>query len=552
MNKALDNSSYLSNPNLKPANVKIPFTKEHTTEWIRCYNDPIYFIKNYYRIVHVDRGLINFEPYEYQLRMANNTINRRHVIAKWPRQSGKTTVMAALLLWYVLFNKNFTVAILAHKFDQAQEILSRIKYAYEFIPKWMQQGIVEWNKRSIELENNSKIFADATTASSIRGRSINILYLDEFAFVEKNVAEKFFSSVYPTISSGKTTKLIITSTPQGLNYFYRLWKNSELGRNDYHRLEINWWDTPGRDEKWKEETLRALNGDERKFEEEYGCSFLGSSKTLISAKVLEKMVPDAPIKTNEQGVRIYFEPIPGHSYIITVDTSRGLQGDYSAFTVFDVTNYPFKIAALYRNNEIMPLVFPNIIHTFGSYYNNAYILVERNDIGEQVANILQLDLENEYLLYTTSRGRRGQQITFDMVSKSTLPGVMTSKTTKKIGCVSLKTLVESNKLLVNDFDLIEELSRFSENDKGSWEAEDGHDDLVMTCVLFAWLSTQAFMQNIQDLSVRKVLENEKRQEFQEQMAPVGVVNYHDSDIFDEVVDLTLPDNYQDFDEFLRS
>ena len=229
--------SYLGNPNLKGPGVKIEFTKEQVEEYVKCANDPIYFIKHYIKIVTLDKGLVPFELYDYQEDIVSKIHNNRYVIAKLPRQSGKSTTVIAYILHYILFNQNMSVAILANKQTTAREMLSRLKLAYEYLPTWLQQGILEWNKGSIQLENGSKILASSTSASAVRGGSYNMLFLDEFAFVPGNIAEEFFSSVFPTITSGVSTKVLLISTPNGLNMFYKLWKGAtkkegDPGKND--------------------------------------------------------------------------------------------------------------------------------------------------------------------------------------------------------------------------------------------------------------------------------------------------------------------------------
>lgn len=271
------NDEYHGNKHLKKSDVVHSFTPNEVREYAKCARDPEYFIRTYVKIVHVDRGLISFDPYIYQSEIIQKSINNRFVICKLPRQAGKTTAIVGLMLHYLLFNEDYSIAILAHKLVQAQEILSRIQLAYENLPKWLQQGVVEWNKRNIELENGCKILASSTTSSAVRGGSFNLIYLDEFAFVPNNMQEKFFSSTYPTISSGKTTKVLITSTPNGLNLFYKLWRDSELGRNDYQRVSVHWSDVPGRDEAWKEETIRNTSAEQFRVEFESV-----TSETLIN------------------------------------------------------------------------------------------------------------------------------------------------------------------------------------------------------------------------------------------------------------------------------
>lgn len=527
------NEVYLGNRNLKRSYVPIEWTQENLREYLRCARDPYYFISNYVKIINVDKGLVPFTPFEYQKNIIELATKERFVICKMPRQVGKTTVVAAIILHYVLFNENYSVAILANKEAQAIEILGRIQLAYEHLPKWLQQGIIEWNKKSVELENGSKIVASSTASNAIRGTSQNLVYLDEFAFVANHIQESFFSSVYPTISSGETTKVLITSTPNGLNLFYKLWKDSEEGRNSYHRIDVHWSDVPGRDEKWKEETIR--NTSERQFRQEFETEFLGSSNTLIDGAKLRTLVYMNPVKMKGD-IKIYYEsiiskrspPQAGRLYCITVDTSRGVDGDYSAFVVFDITEMPFKIAATYKSNQVPVQLYPSFVKQAAEYYNNAIVLVETNDIGGQVADILHDDLEYENVLYTSSSKKTGQYITMGF-STGSVKGVRTTTTVKRVGCSTLKTLIESDKLEVNDFDLIEELSRFSQ--KGSsYEAEDGHDDLVMCCVLFAWLTTQLYFKEHANNDIRQNLYKDQQQFIEDELTPFGIVDSGDYEV----------------------
>lgn len=515
--------AYLGNQNLKRSNVKISWTPEQVQEWMKCASDPEYFIEKYIKIVNVDKGLINFDLYDYQKDIVELSVKERFVICKMPRQCGKTTTLVGIMLWYVLFHETYNIAILAHKQAQAREILSRIQLAYEHLPKWLQQGIVEWNKGNIELENGSKILASATSSSAIRGGSFNLVYLDEFAFVENNMQESFFASVYPTISSGETTKVLITSTPNGLNMFYKLWTDSEEGKNDYHRIDVHWSQVPGRDEKWKADTIR--NTSEEQFRVEFECEFIGSSNTLISASKLRLLRAIAPEASNPD-TRIFMQPVAGRQYVTVVDTARGVQGDYSAFVIFDVSELPYRVVATYRNNMISPLLYPNMVYQLSKHYNNAYALIETNDIGEQIANILHHDLEYENVLTTVNNGRSGQVISPGF-GQATRMGVKTSKQVKRIGCMGLKTQIESDKLLLNDDRILYEIFRFV-NIGDSYEAEEGHDDLVMCCVLFAWAMEQTYMKELTSVDLRLRLEQENEDAMDDNMLPFGIISRGDT------------------------
>jgi len=402
----LDNtSSYLGNPLLKRANVSVEWTEETISEYQKCMEDPLYFVQNYIKIVSLDEGVIPFDLFPFQKEIIGTIHNNRFTICKLPRQSGKTTTLVAYILHYVLFNSNINVAILANKAATARDILARLQLAYENLPKWLQQGVLSWNKGSLELENGSRIVASATSSSAVRGGSYNMIFLDEFAFVPHNIAEDFFSSVYPTISSGKSTKVVIISTPNGMNLFYKLWSDAENQINSYVPIEVHWSEIPGRDEKWKTETIANTSAEQ--FSREFECNFLGSTNTLIHPTKIRTMAYRNPIKSNV-GLDVYENPIEGNTYFLVADVARGLSNDYSAFIVFDVTTVPYKISAKYRNNEIKPMLFPNIISEIAKAYNTAHVLVEVNDIGEQVAHALQFDLE--YGGSTGSQNLKSSQI----------------------------------------------------------------------------------------------------------------------------------------------
>ncbi len=512
---------YLGNPNLKKANVPTNFTPKQVKEFIKCSQDPVHFIQNYIKIVSLDKGLVPFDMYDFQVDMVKKFDEDRFNIAKLPRQSGKSTIVTSYLLWYVIFNDNVNVAILANKAATAREMLGRLQLSYENLPKWMQQGIVGWNKGSLELENGSKILAASTSASAVRGMSFNVIFLDEFAFIPNHIADQFFSSVYPTISSGKSTKVIIISTPHGMNMFYKLWHDAERGKNEYTTTEVHWSQVPGRDAKWKEQTI--ANTSEEQFRVEFECEFLGSVDTLISASKLRTMTYEDPLTSN-QGLDVYEKPEEGNQYTITVDVARGVTKDYSAFTVIDTSTIPYKLVAKYRNNTIKPLLFPNIIHQVACAYNHAYVLVEVNDIGAQIGDILQFDLEYDNLLMSAMRGRAGQVIGQGFSGTKVQLGVKMSTTVKKQGCSNLKQLLEDDKLLLNDYDIISELTTFIQKGQ-AWEAEDGcNDDLAMCLVIFSWLATSDYFKELHDSDVRARMYKEQREGIEQDMAPFGFVD----------------------------
>ena len=513
---------YLGNSLLKRADVQHNFTKEEIEEYIKCRDDILYFLETYAKIVHVDEGLIPFKLYPFQRELINTITNNRNVIVKTGRQVGKSTTTLGWLLHYVLFNQSKTVGILANKAATARELLSRIQIAYQHLPKFLQQGLKEWNKGSLELENGSKIIASSTSSSAIRGFSFSTILLDEFAHVQRHIADEFIRSVYPTISSGKETKVIIVSTPNGFNMFYKYWNDAENGTNDFVPFKVHWTAVPDRDKKWKNKIESTIGSDA--FRQEYEAEFLGSSNTLVSYEKLQEFSYNNPLYTKSD-VDVFEEVISTHSYIITVDVARGQGMDYSAFTVFDITEIPYKIVAKYRSNVVAPLVFPNIINIIGKKYNDAYILIEVNDIGSQVSDVLHHDLEYENLFSTAWYGRHGQQLSgFVGGKRDSQFGVRTTKSMKKIGCSNLKALIEDDKLLIPDYDIISELTTFVSK-ADSFSAEEGaNDDLVMTLVLFAWLVDQQYFKELSSQNIRDNLYKNQLSELDDLTTPFGIID----------------------------
>jgi hypothetical protein len=512
---------YLGNPLLKKANTKIEFTEEQVLEWIKCSEDPAYFARNYIKIVTLDRGLSDFDMYPFQEKMIKTFHNNRFTICKLPRQSGKSTIVVSYLLHYAIFNDNTNIAILANKASTARDLLDRLQTGYENLPKWLQQGVISWNKGSMELENKSKITAASTSASSIRGGTYNIIFLDEFAFVPNTVADNFFSSVYPVITSGKSSKVIVVSTPYGMNHFYRLWDDAQTSKNDYVPIEVHWTDVPGRDEEFKRSTI--ANTSESQWRQEFECLFLGSSDTLISGPVLNRLTFHTP-KVSNASLDVYEDPQEDHTYVVTVDVARGVEKDYSAFIVVDVSQFPHKVVAKYRNNKIRPILFPQIIKEVAVSYNNAYVLCEVNDVGDQVAAGLHYDLEYSNILMSSMRGRAGQILGQGFSGKKVQLGVKMSKTTKKVGCLNLKTLIEDNKVIFNDFEIINELTTFIQKGN-SFEAEEGrNDDLVMCLVMYSWLILQDYFKELTDQDIRKKIYEEQKNQVEQDMSPFGFVD----------------------------
>ena len=525
---------YLGNQNLKEAGIDIQFTEEQVIEYMKCAKDPVYFIEKYIKVVSLDEGLVPFKLYDFQEDMVQTVHENRFTIAKLPRQSGKSTTMVAYMLHYIMFNQNMNVAILANKQSVAKDILSRLQLTYEYLPLWLQQGIVEWNKASIKLENGSKIIASSTSSSAIRGGSYNAILLDEFAHVPTNIAEEFFNSVYPTISAGQETKVIMISTPNGLNMFYYYWKGAtkkpgESGKNEYIPIEVQWNEVPQypggplRDEKWKEDTIANTSAEQ--FQQEFICDFLGSQNTLISSAKLRTMNWITPKTKDADGLWIYEEPKEDRDYFITVDTARGQGKDYSAFVVVDTTEMPYKLVARYRNNTVSPMVYPTVIRAVATKYNNAGVLIEINDIGGQVADILHEDLEYENVLMTAYRGRAGQVMNggFGGNRSQSQLGVRTTTPVKKLGCSLLKSLIEEDKFIIEDMDIINELITFVAK-KNSFEADDGHtDDLAMCLVLFAWMTRQDYFKSLTDSDVRTQIYEDQIREIEDDLLPFGFI-----------------------------
>ncbi|CAB4127002.1 large terminase protein [uncultured Caudovirales phage] len=511
--------TYNSNPQLKAANVPVQYTQEQVQEYIKCKNDPVYFIKNYVKIITLDCGLVPFVLFDYQVEFILTIHENRRSIGMFPRQHGKTTTVAAYLVWYSIFNNSTTVAILANKAAAAREVMSRYQMMYEELPVWLQHGIIEWNKGSIALENKSKVFISATTTSGIRGKSVNLLYIDELSSVSNTVAEEFFASTYPTISSGKSSKVIITSTPIGFNHFWRMWDGAEKEINGFIPKRVEYWEHPDHDEKWALEQKELLG--EVKYNQEVLMHFLGSSYTLVPGDNLSKLSASQPVLSRD-GVDIYEEPDKSKNYVMTVDVAKGVGGDYSIIQVMDITDIPYKQVAKYRNNTISPLLFPNIIHKIARDYNNAHILIEIN-ISEQVAHILHYELEYENMLLVNKSQKglnRGQVVGGGFGNKPQL-GVQTDKKVKRIGCNNLKSLIVENKLLINDLDTIAELSTFIEV-RDSYAADDGyHDDLVMGLVIFAWLTTQPYFKELNNVELRQVMYQNQMRMIEEELTPFG-------------------------------
>lgn len=530
---------YNGNQNLKRSNQAIEWTPELVSEYVKCSEDPIYFIESYMKIININSGLVSFKLYDYQKNMVLAMKENRFNIVATARQAGKSTVTCGFILWYIIFHADKTVALLANKGETAREILGRVQLAYEHLPRWLQHGVKEWNKGSFELENNSRVIATATSASAIRGYSINLLFIDEAAFIEN--WDTFFTSVYPTISSGTESKIILVSTPNGLNHFYSIWINAKEDRNGYNPIQVMWDAVPGRDEKWQKDTLASMNFDTEKFQQEYCVEFMGSSGTLIAGWKLKELVHQTPLNTKD-GLAVYKAPIAGHRYAVIVDVSEGRSLDYSAFHVIDVTQMPYQQVSVYRNNLITPLDYAEVVHRLAIAYNKAPVLVEVNNMGAQVSHSLHYDFEYDNILFTENNGRNGKKISSGFGAAVDM-GVRTTVPVKANGCSLLKLLIEQNQLVINDFHTIEELSRFSKKGK-SYEAEPGaHDDLVMGLVLFGWLSEQQYFKDYTDINTLMRLRDKTDDEIMQDLSPFGFIDDGRDDDLQEVIDMTPRGNW---------
>lgn len=516
----LNSLTFRNNPALKPAGAQVSYTEEMVKEWIKCRDDPIYFIENYVNVVHPDKGVVLMKLHPYQKRMIMAYHNNRRVIGMTARQMGKTTTAAAYFVYYILFNQRKQVAILANKQATADEIMDRIRLAYESLPKWIQSGVKVWNRRSIELENGCKCFSAATSSSGVRGKTINILYIDEIAFVENNLADSFFTAVYPTITASKDSKVIMTSTPNGFNHFYKFWSEAEKGINGFYPVRAHWYEMPGRDQKWYNEQSAALG--EMKAAQELDAEFLGSSMQLLTASTLSRLSYKLPIKEYDgqyKGLKIYEEPKAGHAYVCTVDVSRGRHLDSSAFFIFDVTSLPYKPVASYNNNEVPPMMYAGIVFQMAKNYNEAYTLIEINDVGAQVADIMYSEFEYENMFWTKAGDQVGK------TGADPYPGIRTTKKTKRIGCANLKDLIEKEKLDIWDFTVIKELSTFVQSKSGSYEADEGfHDDAVMCHVLFAWLVAQPWFKDLTNSDIRKSMYDRMMADMEDDLSPMLLFN----------------------------
>ena len=497
---------YLGNPNVKRDGVETEFSREQIIEYQKCMQDPAYFARTYVKIISLDEGLVPFNLYPYQEKMFKHFKDNRFSIVLACRQSGKSISSVVYLLWYACFHPEKTIAILANKGAVAREMLARITLALENLPFFLQPGCKALNKGSIEFSNNSKIIASATSGSSIRGLSINLLFLDEFAFVENDA--QFYTSTYPVVSAGKDTQIVITSTANGVgNIYHKLWEGAVQKTNEFKPFRVDWWDVPGRDDKWKQETIS--NTSELQFEQEFGNTFHGRGNTLIDANHLLSQVSVEP-QLIKENVFIYHQPKKEHEYVMTVDVAKGRNQDYSTFTVLDVTTTPFEQVAVFRDNSISPMLLPDIIYKYANYYNKAYVVIESNDQGAVVCNGLYYDLEYENMFVESS-------------IKANALGATMTKRVKRIGCSSAKDLIEQKKLKINDSQTIVEMSTFVSRGNTYMAVAPNHDDLMMNLVLFAWFTTTDIFQSLTNIDMKDMLYKERLKAIQDDMLPFGYV-----------------------------
>ena len=513
--KSKHDTHYLGNPHVKKDGIQEDWTQEKVAEYAKCMSDPAHFAINHLKIINLNDGLVPFELYPYQEEMFNHFNSNRFTVVLACRQSGKSISSVAYLLWYAIFHPEKTVAVLANKGATAREMLSRVTLMLENLPFYLQPGCKVLNKGSIEFSNNSKIFAAATSGSSIRGQSVNLLFLDEFAFVER--AAEFYTSTYPVVSSGKDTKVIITSTANGIgNPFHKIWEGAVQGVNEYKPFRVDWWDVPGRDEAWKEETIS--NTSKIQFDQEFGNTFFGTGDTLINAETLLNLKASRPKRILEGGdLFVYDEPRKGSQYVMCVDVSKGRGQDYSTFNVIDISSRPFKQVAVYRNNLISPLLFPDIIYKWATSYNQAYVVIESNDAGQLVCTGLYHEREYE-------------NVHMSSTVKSSGIGVEMTRRTKRLGCSGFKDLLEERKLEVVDENTILEISTF-EAKGNSYEAKDGnHDDLVMNLVMLGFLVQTTFFAEMTDIDVRKMMFDQRMKEIEEDVPPFGFKSQPEEEI----------------------
>ena len=506
-------TNYLGNPNVRGADVEHPWTKAELLEYKKCLVDPKYFAKKYCKVIHLDKGLIPFNLYPYQEKMFDSFTDNRFNIVLACRQSGKSIAVVAYLLWYAIFKGEQVVGVLANKNAIAREMLARITLMLENLPFFLQPGCTILNKGSIGFSNNSRIIAAATSSSSIRGMSLNLVYLDEFAFVEN--ATEFYTSTYPVISSGKTSKIIITSTANGIgNMFHKLYEGAIQGTNEFKSIRVDWWDVPERDDKWKQMTVE--NTSQLQFDQEFGNSFHGTGNTLITADILLALRAMEP-EEYQSNVKIWDQPKEGHTYQMFVDVSRGRGQDYSTFTVIDVSENPFVQVCTYRDNMISPLLFPDMIYKYATHYNECYVVVESNDAGQVVCNGLYYDLEYENVFVES------------MIKANAIGVTMTAKT-KRIGCSNIRDIMAQHKLIIKDEETIREMSTFVAKGSSYQADHNAHDDLMMNLVMFGWFTSTPFFAESTDVNMKHMLYQQKVKQLEDEVIPVGNMPSYDEEV----------------------
>ena len=526
--------SYHSKPHFKSSGVEFDFTKEQASEVIRCASDPVYFIRKYIKIIHPDKGLCDFDLYKFQENLVRLMAKERFLIAKIARQSGKTTTAVGYLLWYILNHDYVNCAILANKERTARDILKKLKLAFENLPAFLQAGIVRWNENDIELDNGSKILAAATSPSAIRGGTFNIVFLDEFAFVPDNMAQDFYTSVYPALTAGKTTKIFVISTPNGMNLFHKMWVQATATdakeRSKFKAFAVRWDDVPGRDEEWVAETKANMASPED-WRQEYECEFLGAANSLISGEKLQSLIPRVPAfsvpftpnsKRIDAGLSVYKLPEKEHIYVATVDVAEGKGKDYSTVQIIDITTMPYEIVACYRNNRIDPTMFPDVIHKMATRYNQAYVLIEINT-DPNVPAVLYNDLEYENIvIINPAKANKGQTVGGGFGSRIQL-GLKMNAQVKRQGCSTLRTLIENDQIIIPDYDTISELSNFVAVG-GTYKGRPGkHDDMVMCLVMFGWLINQQYFKDLTSQDLHLVMQDRMAQQVEEDICPFGII-----------------------------
>lgn len=491
---------YLGHLKLRKTGTKIEVSDNEMEEFVKCFNDPIYFLKTYCEIVSLDHGVVKFRPHAYQKKMLRLMHENRFSIILAARQMGKSVCIAGYLLWCAIFAKDQNIAILANKEAQAMDTLERLQMMYEGLPWFLQPGVSLWNSKRIKLGNGSKVFISSTRGSAARGKSITHIALDEFAFVDH--AEKFYGSVYPTISSGKKTKMIVSSTPNGMNMFYRMWQDAIDGKSEFKPFKATWDVHPDRDEKWKKTQIANMESTSpgagaRQFRQEFDCVFEGSSDTLLSSECLKMLKHVVPL-TQDKNSRIYEQPIKEHIYIVTVDVSEGVEKDSSVISVFDATAIPYRHVAVWQNNTTTPIKLAPVVVQIAKRYKEAFVVVENNSIGNTTATSIWYDYDYDNCLRTVDN----RQNTEVRAAGDSIIGVKMTEKVKLRGCSVMKDLIESGLLEVKDRNTIEELQSFTKTGR-SWKAESGkHDDLVMTLVSFAWFTSQAYFADMVNIDTR--------------------------------------------------